>query len=229
VLESHQIEGWTGFSINQWVREELGVDRVALQNDADTAGLGEALAGAGIGHSPILYITVGSGIGGGLIIDGRIYRGSGGGATEIGHLWVHPAGEPPTKLEHAASGWGIARCARRWLTETGEPSLLRQHPGGTEAVTGLDVSTAAQKGDPLANRVLARARAALTEALSAAVTLLAPRRIILGGGVSLIPAELWIDPIREGMDDWVFPQFRGTFDVVHGALARARGLLTVRP
>ena len=57
-----------------------------LGNDADVAGLAEALFGAGKGLSPIFYITIGSGIGGGLIIDGEIYRGCGRGAAEIGHV-----------------------------------------------------------------------------------------------------------------------------------------------
>ena len=62
----------------------VGVPAV-LCNDADVAGLAEALFGAGKGLSPIFYITVGTGIGGGLIIDGEIYRGVGRGAAEIGH------------------------------------------------------------------------------------------------------------------------------------------------
>ncbi len=39
----------------------LKVDRVAIQNDADTAGLAEARFGAGVGFSPVLYVTIGSG------------------------------------------------------------------------------------------------------------------------------------------------------------------------
>ena len=62
----------------------LGLPAV-LGNDADVAGLAEALFGAGKGLSPIFYITIGSGIGGGLIINGEIYRGCGRGAAEKPH------------------------------------------------------------------------------------------------------------------------------------------------
>src|SRR6266849_1430534 len=85
VIKSHQIEGWDNFPLADWVSDLLGIP-AALGNDADVAGLAEALFGAGKGLSTIFYVTIGSGIGGGLIINGEIYRGCGRGAADIGHL-----------------------------------------------------------------------------------------------------------------------------------------------
>ncbi len=82
VIKSHQIEGWDDFPLADWVSDLVGLP-AALGNDADVAGLAEALFGAGKGLSPIFYITIGSGIGGGFIINGEIYRGIGRGAAEI--------------------------------------------------------------------------------------------------------------------------------------------------
>src|SRR5438132_1830449 len=87
IIKSHQIEGWDDFPLVDWISELLGLPAV-LGNDADVAGLAEALFGAGKGLSPIFYITIGSGIGGGLIVNGEIYRGCGRGAAEIGHIRV---------------------------------------------------------------------------------------------------------------------------------------------
>src|SRR5439155_5748609 len=109
VIKSHQIAGWDGFPLAKWLTDLLGWP-VALGNDADVAGLAEALFGAGKGSSPIFYITIGSGIGGGLIINGEIYRGCGRGAAEIGHLRIQRTGASGivrTVLEDIASGWGI--------------------------------------------------------------------------------------------------------------------------
>src|SRR5205823_961661 len=108
-----------GFPLPAWLADLLGVP-VVLGNDADVAGLAEALFGAGRGFSPIFYLTIGSGIGGGLIQDGAIYRGCGRGAAEIGHLLVAVqldprAGSVLVPLEEVASGWGIAQLARRRL------------------------------------------------------------------------------------------------------------------
>src|SRR5579872_4670709 len=105
IIKSHQIDGWDGFPLADWISDLVGLP-AALGNDADVAGLAEALHGAGKGLSPIFYITVGSGIGGGLIIDGQIYRGCGRGAAEIGHLRIVSNGILGI-LEDFSSGWGI--------------------------------------------------------------------------------------------------------------------------
>src|SRR5919204_5004056 len=118
VIKSHQIAGWDGFPLADWIADLVGVPAV-LGNDADVAGLAEALFGAGKGLSPIFYVTIGSGIGGGLIINGEIYRGAGKGAAEVGHLRLAtPQG--PVILEHLASGWAIHRAAGRPAREVAE-------------------------------------------------------------------------------------------------------------
>ena len=93
------------FPLAKWIADVVGLPAV-LGNDADVAGLAEALHGAGKGLSPIFYVTIGSGIGGGLILDGSIYRGLGRGAAEFGHLRIGHQGDYVT-LESIASGWGM--------------------------------------------------------------------------------------------------------------------------
>jgi glucokinase len=250
VTVSNQIQGWAGFPLADWVRAELGVTRVALQNDADTAALGEARFGAGVGASPVLYVTVGSGIGGGLIIDGKIYRGAGQGALEIGHLRIdapfpklYPDHEPVAErpLELIASGWSIGRQTANYLQAAIEAgvadhgaSLCQLCDSDSSRITGVMVSKAAEAGDVIALAHIKVAANALAKALGHAVTLLAPERIILGGGVSLMSPKLWLEPIRKALDSRVFGPFRGSYEilppllgeevVVHGALALASDL-----
>jgi glucokinase len=230
VTKSHQVAGWEGIPLAEWVRDQLGIQPVVLQNDADTAGLGEARFGAGVGLSPILYVTIGSGIGGGLIIDGRIYRGSGAGALEIGHIWVVDRlsnDQEVLTLEDVASGWSITRAAREFAGRPAaaaapEPWLVLQLAGGDPTrITPALVAEAARRGDQEAAFLLGKAVAAMAIGLNQAVTLLAPRRIILGGGVSLIGEDLWFGPIRSQLELVVFPPFRGTFDLVPAALGEA--------
>ena len=228
ITTSHQVAGWDGFPLADWLRDTLGAARAVIQNDADAAGLAETRFGAGKGFTPVLYVTIGSGIGGGLISNGvgKIYRGAGAGAIEIGHLWVidrHNADLGEVTLEKAASGWAIAASARDYA-ERHQAEGRRDWPpllnagGDPSAITTRDVAEAAIAGDFEARMLLERATTAMAQALRQAVTLLAPRRIILGGGVSLIGEEFWLGPIRRKLDAIVFPPFRGTFDLVAAAL-----------
>jgi glucokinase len=239
---SFQVAGWDRFPLARWLRERLGIPRAVIENDADVAGLAEARFGAGAGYSPVLYMNVGSGIGGALIVDRRIYRGAGQGALEIGHLNVVDTSAPDRpirELEHVASGWAIARAGQdlaRVRAAAGDPGwvVLKRAGGDSGAITGVMVADAARAGDPDALAILDRARSAIAFALSQAITLLAPTRIVLGGGVSLIEESLWLDPIRRAVDRDVFPPFRGLCEivpaalgeemVVHGALAVATDL-----
>jgi glucokinase len=131
--------------------------------------------------------------------------------VEIGHLrsWrFAPAGGggPPT-VESIASGWGLERRGRE-----------AYGVGPEEAFSAEVVAERARAGDERARVLLAGSAEALGEALAHAVTLLAPGRVILGGGVSLMREELWFGPIRREVERYVFPPYRGTFDIVPAAL-----------
>jgi glucokinase len=237
VIKSHQIQGWDGFPLADWVSDLVGVPAV-LCNDADVAGLAEALFGAGKGLSPIFYMTIGSGIGGGLIIDGQIYRGVGRGAAEIGHTIVSYRDElddsDTAPLEQVASGWGIAHRARLALrgplpTEYPATVLVRYPP---QSITAAHVFEAKRQGDRLADWILTETCCALAEAVRQVVVLLCPHRIVIGGGVSLAGDELLFQPLRAELNRNQFAPFAGLTDivpaalgeevVVHGALALAR-------
>jgi glucokinase len=216
IIKSHQIAGWDDFSLSDWIAEITGLPAV-LGNDADVAGLAEALFGAGKGLSPIFYITIGSGIGGGLIIDGQIFRGCGRGAAEIGHVRLPRADGSFRPLEQLASGWGIEQAAQS----------LRG-----EKISARQLAERALRGEAEAEQLLQQARVFLAEAICHVIALLCPRRFVLGGGVSLMGEKLLFAPLRRLVAERVFPPFAGCYDivpaalgeevVVHGALARAR-------
>lgn len=222
IFRSHQIQGWDDFRLADWIGDRAGTDAMAVRNDADTAALAESRFGAGVGLDPVLYVTIGSGIGGGLVVGGRIYEGTGRAAIELGHLWVPDEAGEPRHLEEIASGWGIERSARLAM--------------GRPEITVPEIAREALEGDAEGRRQLDRAARALAMALAQATTLLAPRRIILGGGVSLLGEDLWLGPVRSHLDRLTFEPLRGTFDlvaaqlgeevVIHGALAMAADLVS---
>lgn len=241
VITSHQIVGWDGFPLADWLTDLLDLPTV-ICNDADVAGLAEALFGAGKGLSPIFYITVGTGIGGGLIINGEIYRGVGRGAAEIGHMTVRYGHfedfgvfAPDTKvLEEVASGMGIAKQAAQALRsdydlklassgfsrmEHSVPyrSTLRDLP--REELTTKRIAEHAFAGDRLASGVILYAAQALARALSQTTKLVCPKRYVIGGGVSLI-GDMFFTYLRDAYQaqDEEFAPFAGLTDIVPVAL-----------
>jgi glucokinase len=226
VIKSHQISGWDDFPLAFWLSEALHVP-VALGNDADVAGLAEALYGAGQGYSPLFYITIGSGIGGGFVVDGDIYRAAGKGAAEIGHLrvldWRQRSEPAMSPLEDVASGWGIEKHLRLLFSAgEGRDSLLwKLAEGDLGRVTAELAGQAAQQGDSFARTVLLEALVSLAEALCAVIALLCPRRIVIGGGVSLLGDKLFFEPLREMVAERVFKPFAGLTEIVPAALGEA--------
>lgn len=65
-----------GSPILQTIEARLGVP-VIIDNDVNMMTLGEYVRGAGVGHSNVVYMYVGTGIGAGIILDGQFYRGAG--------------------------------------------------------------------------------------------------------------------------------------------------------
>jgi glucokinase len=243
IIKSHQIEGWDGFPLADWLSDLVGLP-AALGNDADVAGLAEALHGAGKGLSPIFYITVGSGIGGGLILNGAIYRGVGHGAAEIGHLKMCPSGvssyypyswaRDAGIVEETASGWGIEKMVEDalWRGEGRDSLLLRLVDKEREKITTKHVAQAAEAGDAFALSILEQSWDCLALAICQVIALLCPRRIVIGGGVSLMGEKVFFEPLQRLVAERVFKPFAGLTDivpaalgeevVVHGALALVR-------
>ena len=121
VAVSHQIEGWSGFPLRDWLND-LSALPVTIENDANTASLAEALCGAGHGFNPSFYMNMGSGVGGGLVIDGKIYHGDAPGEVEVGHLRLDTIG---TTVEDRCSGWAVDRAIRAAIIDKPD-SILAQ-------------------------------------------------------------------------------------------------------
>ena len=106
VVRSFHVKGWDGFRLTQWFEGRFKLP-TTVENDTNTAGLAEAVVGAGRGKRVVFYSNVGTGIGGALVVDGVIYSGRNGG-MEIGHTRYHARGQWRI-LEELSSGLSIER------------------------------------------------------------------------------------------------------------------------
>lgn len=171
--------GWAGFNILGAVEAATGVP-TAIDTDVNAAALAEVRFGAARNCDPAVYVTVGTGIGVGVVAGGRPLHGSG--HPEGGHIWPrkHPlhqdfAGVCPYHndcLEGLASGNALAA---RW----GKPAedLPADHPAWEAEADYL--------GQLCATLVL----------------MLAPQRIVLGGGV--MRASTLYPAIRVRIRHWL--------------------------
>jgi glucokinase len=194
ILNPPNLPGWVRVPLVERIEVALGLPAF-LDNDANAAALGELRYGAGRGARSLVYLTVSTGIGGGIILDGKVWHGLRNGAGEIGHMTIEPDGPlcgcgNQGCLEALASGPSIARRARE-LLESGRPSRLRELP----EVTAADVVRMAREGDPLATEIWRDTIRYLGLGVAAAITILAPDRVILGGGVAQAGEDLF-EPLR---------------------------------
>jgi glucokinase len=255
VQKSHQVAGWDNFPLASWCETELQRP-TRLGNDCDCAALAEACFGAGLDKRTVFYITVGTGIGGGFVIDKTIYGTDRPAAAEIGHLRMNDGlsdmSIPVAKnslsrlgawyagdVEYVAAGPGIAKGLQQLVDmvqdydsyETEIRDLLHRCKGTWSLLTAKEIGEAAFCGNSLAKIVFGRATDVLGWAIAQMITLLSPNIVIIGGGVSLLGDEIFFQPIRTAVDQFVFEQLRGYTDivpaqlgesvVVHGALALA--------
>ena len=194
---SHHVPGWENFPLAERLQAELGA-RAVVENDANAAALGEWRYGAGHGCDSLLYITVSTGVGGGWIVNGGLWRGTDGLAGEIGHLVLQPDGPLCTCgkrgcVEALAAGPYVAARARdALLADPSEGALLRARvQGDVSRLTAEHVALAAQEGDNLAWQVLAEAARALGQGIGAALALMNPQRVVVGGGVAKSGERYW--------------------------------------
>jgi glucokinase len=165
--------GWRDVPLRALLAERTGLP-VGLGHDVRAGALAEAALGAGRGVGDLLFVAVGAGVSAAALVDGRPLHG-GGFAGELGHLRVDPEGEPcgcggRGCVETLASAAAIAR---RYAARTGRP-----------AAGAAAVAARVRAGDPDAAAVWEEAVGALAEGLAAAVAVLAPRLVVVGGGLA---------------------------------------------
>lgn len=182
--------GWRDVPVQDWLAEHLGLP-VAFGHDVRAGGLAEARAGAGRGCADFLFVPVGTGITATVVSGGlaRALTGRNGATGELGHLVVRPGGER-------------CRCGARGCLETvaSASAIARRYSRATgrHGSTARDVQGRAEAGDATAAAVWSEAIEALADALTTAITLHGPERVVIGGGLSEA-GESCLAPLRAAL------------------------------
>jgi glucokinase len=171
---------------------------VTLENDANAAGYGEALYGAGAGARVVVYVTISTGIGGAVIADGVLFRGATGAAGEFGSLHfvegeVNADDMKKSVWGKVASGSAIAAQAR--IHGGASPVLTVLSSAGPGNLSAQTVAMCARRGDSVSRRLFEKAGESIGVGMSSIISLYNPDRIVIGG--SLAKAwDLWAPTMR---------------------------------
>ncbi len=171
ILSVYTLPGWSNRAFAQPMSARFATP-VRLENDANAALLGEALAGAAKGKKSAVMLTLGTGVGGAVLLDGKIHHGAGGAHPELGHV--------PALMEGPKCPCGIRGCyeviaAGPAIAEAGQAIGL----GGSEAVFA-----AAAEGHAGAEEIIARVAKATEAAVWTILHTFLPEIILFGGGIA---------------------------------------------
>lgn len=225
------LEGWENLALRDMLEKRFGIETY-MDNDANAAGLAEALWGAGRGYDHVFYATVSTGIGTGIILNRRILHGKNGMAGEGGHVTIQfedsdalcKCGNTGC-IESYASGTSVAKRAKRKLEALPhKPPLLEKETGGDwDGLSMKHIASAAIQGDAFSQGIIQEAGTHLGIWLGSIVSVLDPDIIIIGGGVAQVGDTLF-EAIRKELPRRTINPFAEKTPVVRAMLERDVGI-----
>lgn len=198
---------------------------IRVMNDANCFALSEATDGAGMGANMVFGVILGTGVGAGIVVGGRVVEGHQG----IGGEWGHNSLPWP---EEGESPGPDCYCGRKGCIETyvSGPGMERDHT----AVTGQRLSTreimARAAGDAAdATATYGRYADRLARGLASVINVLDPEVVVLGGGMSNLPALA--EDVQTALPPHVFTDHLATrvLSNVHGDSSGVRGAAWLWP
>lgn len=148
---------------------------VYLENDANLAGLAEAVVGEGKDYNYVQFFTVSTGLGAGFVINKEIYHGAHGFGNEVANCVMMKDGPShgsiiPGGIEAISSGTSITSRAVK-------AGLDVKHAG--------EVNDLAKAGNEVAKQIMDDAKEYLANFIGVVYGYADPEIVILGGSVAL--------------------------------------------
>ena len=172
--------------------KRFDVKTVHVENDANAAAWGEAVAGAAKGTTNSLMITLGTGVGGGIIIDNKVFSGFNYAGAELGHIVISVGGRPCNCgrrgcWEAYSSASALIKMTSEKLDECKAESrdtLMFELVEKKGKVSGRTAFQAMRMGDKAAEEVVREYIKYLASGVASMINIFQPEVLSLGGGVS---------------------------------------------
>ncbi len=200
--------------IGKIISEKCGLDTI-LNNDANLAGLGEAILGSAKNDDLVYYITWSTGIGGALIVDKKLINGKNMCSGEIGNLIIHSAKDSYKHnfmnvggFEGLASGTALKRYANELGYDNAAELISAYENKDEKAVEVIDF---------------------VCDVFARGITMIAHvvevDTFVLGGGVTIKSGHVLLPLVKEKLDQYLMPMMRGTIDLKLAALGDEAGIV----
>lgn len=195
--------GFENLPLTAMLEEQLSCP-VKMDNDANVAALGEAVAGAAKDVNTCVCVTLGTGVGSGIIIDKKIYSGSNFAGAELGHTVLVMDGEPCNCGRRGC--WEVYASATALIRQTEQamaahPDSRMHHYAATAGrVTGRTAFDAMRDGDEVAREVVDRYIRYVGSGLVNVINIFQPEILCIGGGICN-EGETLLAPLRRIIEE----------------------------
>ncbi|MBE6128380.1 MAG: ROK family protein [Erysipelotrichaceae bacterium] len=174
VVNPPNLIGWDNFEIVKYMEENTGL-KTWLDNDANVAGLAEALRGAGVGYESVVFIGISTGLGGAYVYKGELIHGAHSCGAEFYNMIVNDdrychKGANPGSLNETASGTAMQRLASERFGRDMVPKELFEE---------------FYKGDETAKQILEETSEALARGVANIFYTIDPDVYVFGGSVAI--------------------------------------------
>lgn len=202
--ENGYIEFSNNLEFEQVPAKEMLEERIGkpvyLDNDANCAALGEAVAGCGKGAKNFVAVTLGTGVGSGIIIDGKIVNGSNFAGGEMGHMVICVDGlncncGRKGCWEQYASATALISQTKAAMLENKDSAMWNIVNGNIDAVNGRTSFDAMRAGDKTAIEVVNKYVHYVSVGVTNIINALQPEFICVGGGIANEKDTL-LNPVR---------------------------------
>ena len=212
IYANSNIPEYTGTKIRKEIEELFSIP-VMVENDVNSAIMGEATYGAGRGHNNFICLTYGTGIGGGIVIDGKIYRGTSFSAAEFGALVTHSE-------EKLFGNDPFDGCYEKYASTTALVNKAMEY--NPELNNGREIFKTVS--DPKVYDIIDNWVNEIVIGLSSLIHIFNPSCVVLGGGI--ISEKLITDLINKKIGKMIIPSFRNV-EIKTAELKNTAGLMGV--
>ncbi|WP_248549532.1 ROK family protein [Paenibacillus odorifer] len=211
VYANENIPRYTGMKIKDIVTHHFHKP-VMVENDVNSAALGEAYFGAAQSFNNFLCLTFGTGIGGAIVINRQIYKGANGVAAEFGHIFTHPLS--------ATSGVEGLPYYEKYASTTALVKMAQL--ADPECTDGKALFYKIESGNEQLERILDLWITEVAVGLASITHIFNPSAIIIGGGV--MEQEDLVRRVEERTKSLIMESFAGV-RIVKASLGNKAGLL----